>query len=100
MSMGAYPVATKPMLSVIIPAYNAAPYIGATIDSVLDKTENEHEVIVVDDGSTDATPQILRRYEDVIRIVRLDDRGLSASRNAGIEIASGTWLAFLDGDDL
>lgn len=89
-----------PILSVIIPAYNAAAYIGATLGSVLDKTRNEHEVIVVDDGSTDATPDILANFGSRIRTIRQPNQGLSAARNCGIAAAAGKWLAFLDADDL
>lgn len=87
-------------LSVIIPAYNAAPYIRQALDSVLDQLRPNIEIITVDDGSTDATPEILAGYGDRIRTIRQHNQGLSAARNRGIAMASGAWLAFLDADDL
>jgi glycosyltransferase involved in cell wall biosynthesis len=87
-------------VSVIIPAYNHAPYLRAAIDSALAQTYAPHEVIVVDDGSTDETPQILASYGDRIRAIRQPNGGVASARNAGIAAASGDYLAFLDSDDL
>ncbi|MCB0254097.1 MAG: glycosyltransferase [Anaerolineae bacterium] len=87
-------------LSVIIPAYNAAAYVRQTIDSALNQTRPGIEIIVVDDGSTDATPDILASFGDRIRTIRQPNQGPAAARNRGITSASGTWLAFLDADDL
>lgn len=94
------PVAKKPPLSVVIPAYNAERFIAATIQSVLDQTVQEHEIIVVDDGSTDGTPDILADFGASIRTIRQTNQGLSAARNRGIAAATSEWLAFLDADDL
>lgn len=89
-----------PTLSVIIPAYNSARYLPETIESVLTQAGSDVEIIVVDDGSTDATPEVLAHYADRICIIRQANQGLSAARNRGIAQASGSWLAFLDADDL
>ncbi len=90
----------RPRVSVIVPAYNVAPYIGECLDSVLSQTYQDYEVIVVDDGSTDATPQVLRRYAGAIRCIRQENRGVSAARNAAVRCARGELIALLDGDDV
>jgi GT2 family glycosyltransferase len=79
--------------------YNGAATLGRAIDSVLRQSSPAHEIIVVDDGSTDATAEVAARYRDRIRYVRQDNRGVSAARNHGVELATGDWLAFLDADD-
>ncbi len=86
-------------ISVIIPVYNRAQMVKRAIDSVLAQTDPAHEIIVVDDGSTDATPMVLKDYQHRIHIVRQTNKGVSAARNAGIHKATGDWLAFLDSDD-
>jgi glycosyltransferase involved in cell wall biosynthesis len=89
-----------PKISVIIAAYNRAEFLAETIDSVLQQQFRELEVIVVNDGSTDRTEQVLRAYGDRIRVVTQDNRGPSAARNAGVAHARAPWLAFQDSDDL
>jgi glycosyltransferase involved in cell wall biosynthesis len=89
-----------PEVSVIMPAYNHARYLGEAIESVLSQTLTPLEVIVVDDGSTDATSEVLDRYKDRIRIIRQVNQGVSAARNNGAAVAMGEYLAFLDADDL
>jgi hypothetical protein len=86
-------------VSVVIPAYNRADCVGAAIDSALAQTLPPLEVIVVDDGSTDRTAEVLSRYGPRIRVIRQENRGLSAARNAGIGQARGRWIALLDSDD-
>ncbi|WP_160008908.1 glycosyltransferase family A protein [Rhizobium sp. 18055] len=98
-------MAHTPHLSIVIPAYNVADYIVPAVESALDQTYRNLEVIVVDDGSTDATPlQLSRltrsRQDDRLRVVRQDNGGLSAARNLGIREARGEYIGFLDGDDL
>jgi len=89
------------LVSVILPAYNQARYLGAAIDSVLGQTYAELELIVVNDGSTDATPDVIRTYQDPrLRYVEQENRGLSAARNAGLNGAWGRFVTFLDADDL
>lgn len=89
-----------PRISVIIPTYNRAHCVGEAIKSVLDQTYKNFEIIVVDDGSTDNTEEVLATFGDKIRVIRQENRGVSAARNAGIREARGEWLAFLDSDDL
>jgi glycosyltransferase involved in cell wall biosynthesis len=90
----------RPLISVIVPAYNVAECISATIESVLRQTYSPFELIVVDDGSTDSTGAIVAGFADGVRCVRQSNRGLSAARNAGIRAANGELIAFVDADDL
>ena len=91
----------RPRVSVIVPAYNQARYLGAAIDSALNQTLGDLEVIVVDDGSTDGTEEVLRSCTDPrMRYVHQANAGLSAARNTGISYARGEYLSFLDADDL
>ena len=85
--------------SVVIPAYNAEKFIDDAIQSVLGQTYTDYELIVVDDGSTDKTPLIVKGYENSVRCIQQENKGLSAARNTGIEHATGKWVAFLDADD-
>jgi len=87
-------------VTVVIPAYNCAPYLAEAIDSALRQTCAPFEVIVVDDGSTDDTPAVVTRYGERVRYVRQPNSGVSASRNRGIELARGDWIALLDADDV
>lgn len=86
-------------VSVIIPNYNNARFLGQAIDSALAQTLPPREVIVVDDGSTDGSPQVLDGYGDRIRVIRQRNQGVAVARNTGAAIASGDLLAFLDSDD-
>lgn len=87
-------------VSVIIPAYNAAKHLAATIESVLAQTRSAAQVIVVDDGSADDTGKVASGFGDAVWSVRQDNAGVSAARNRGAEIATADWLLFLDADDL
>jgi glycosyltransferase involved in cell wall biosynthesis len=89
-----------PRVSVIIPTRNRAYFLQQAIGSVLDQTFRDLEVIVVDDGSTDATPYVLQKWKDRIRVVRQENSGVSRARNTGIRAARGRYLSFLDSDDL
>lgn len=93
------PMRARSLVSVIIPTYNRASLVCRAIDSVLAQSHHHLEVIVVDDGSTDATADTLRRYQHRIRVVRQDNGGPSRARNRGIAEASGDFVAFLDSDD-
>ena len=89
------------MLSVVVPAHDAAAYLAAALDSALAELPPGGELIVVDDGSRDATPQIVARYADRVRSVRREVAGGPGNaRNAGAALARGDVLAFLDADDL
>jgi len=90
---------TEPTVSVVIPTYNYARYVGDAIDSALAQTVPPLEVVVVDDGSTDDTLAVLAAYGHRIRVVCQANQGLSAARNTGIRAACGEWVAFLDSDD-
>jgi glycosyltransferase involved in cell wall biosynthesis len=90
---------SSPLVSVIMAAHNAAEHIGEALQSVLDQDWRPLEVVVVDDGSTDDTAAIVRRYPDVV-YVRQDNQGPSAARNAAVEHSSGEFVANFDSDDL
>jgi glycosyltransferase involved in cell wall biosynthesis len=86
--------------SVVIPTFNRAAYVRRALESVLRQTVQDTDVIVVDDGSTDDTRQVLSSYRDRIRYVHQPNAGVSAARNAGARLAESEWLAFLDSDDV
>lgn len=88
-----------PRISVIITTYNRAHLVPLAIESVLVQTVPAHEIIVVDDGSTDNTGAVLAKYKDQISVLRQDNKGVSYARNIGVSAASGEWIAFLDDDD-
>ena len=88
-----------PLVSVVIPAYNAAWCIRRAVDSVLAQDFRDFELIVVDDGSRDDTAVILAGYGDVVRVISKPNGGLSSARNVGISAAKGEYVAFLDADD-
>ena len=90
---------TLPLVSVVIPAYNCAQYLARAIDSALAQTYPNIECIVVDDGSTDDTADIISSFGARIRGFRQANAGASAARNAGIAAAKGKYIAFLDADD-
>lgn len=85
--------------AVIIPVYNGARTLARALDSVLAQTYPAHEIIVVDDGSYDTSAEIAARYGEPVRLLRQENSGVSAARNAGVAAASAEWLCFLDADD-
>ena len=89
-----------PEVSVILPTYNRGWIVKEAIDSVLAQDFKDFELIVVDDGSTDNTPQILDSYNQDLMVIRQRNKGVSAARNRGIAAAGGGLIAFLDSDDL
>jgi glycosyltransferase involved in cell wall biosynthesis len=91
---------SRPLVSVVIPAYNYGHYVTEAVDSVLAQTYPNVEIIVVDDGSTDETPDRLKPYLGKIVYIRQENQGLSAARNTGIRHARGEWIGLLDADDL
>lgn len=88
-----------PRVSVVIPTYNRAHCVARAIDSVLRQTYVDYELIVVDDGSTDGTRELLARYGDRIHVILKPNQGVSKTRNRGIAEARGEFVAFLDSDD-
>ncbi len=91
---------SKPGVSVVIPCWNAEDHIGASIDSVLSQTYNNIEVIVIDDGSTDGSLDIIRSYGDRVRYESTGNRGACAARNRGLKLAQNDLIQFHDADDL
>ena len=88
-----------PKISVVIPAYNGLPFIPKTVQCVLNQEYPAHEIIVIDDGSTDGTPEALREFGDRIIVKREANGGISSARNLGMSLVTGDWIAFLDHDD-
>lgn len=86
-------------ISVVIPVFNRPEQIKRAIDSVLKQTFKNFEIIVVDDGSTDETPVVLKSYADMIKVITTENCGVSATRNTGVKNANGKFVAFLDSDD-
>lgn len=89
-----------PLFSIIIPTYNRAHLVGGTIESVLAQSFRDFEVIVVDDGSTDRTPELLQSFGKKITAIRQENRGAEAARHNGAAHARGGYLVLLDSDDL
>lgn len=87
-------------ISVVIPTYNRADLLPATLQAVLSQTLSAHEIIVVDDGSRDATLQVLQRYAPRVQSIAIQNSGDLAARNAGVRAATGDLLAFCDSDDI
>ncbi|NOR68250.1 MAG: glycosyltransferase [Methylomarinum sp.] len=87
-------------ISVAIPAYNRADYLKETLDSILSQTYPASEIIVVDDGSTDNTPDVIASYGSQIKSLRIDNSGAAIARKTAVEATSSPWLAFCDSDDL
>jgi glycosyltransferase involved in cell wall biosynthesis len=89
----------SPRVSVIIPTFNRRDYLPIALDSVLAQTYTDYEIVIIDDGSTDDTRDILAPYEKSIRYFYQENLGIAAARNRGIEESRGTYLALLDSDD-
>ncbi len=90
------------LISIIIPVYNAEKYLSECIDSVINQTLKDIEIICIDDGSSDSSNSILKKYcnnDSRIKIITTENQGVSAARNLGIEIASGEYIMFVDSDD-
>ncbi|MGK7952414.1 MAG: glycosyltransferase family 2 protein [Xenococcaceae cyanobacterium] len=87
-------------VSVIIPNYNRAALIGETIDNMLSQSLPPHEVIVVDDGSTDNSVEVIKSFGNRVTLIQQTNKGAGAARNAGLKIASGEFIQFMDSDDL
>src|SRR5687768_16816995 len=87
-------------ISAILPVFNGGLYLAEAIESVLAQTYQPAEVIVIDDGSTDITGEIVKRFGDVVQYSTQPNSGAGAARNRGVQLAHGEFLAFLDADDL
>ncbi|MBD1877295.1 glycosyltransferase family A protein [Coleofasciculus sp. FACHB-T130] len=88
------------LISVIIPVYNCERYLAEAIESVLAQTYQSIEIIVVDDGSTDGSAEVAKRFGSLVRYYFQTNSGSAAARNHGIELSQGNFFAFLDADDL
>ena len=92
-----------PLVSIIMPAYNTEKYIQASIDSVLNQTFTNWELIIINDGSTDSTVEIVKenqKRDHRIILINQVNKKQAAARNAGFKISKGEWIAILDSDDL
>lgn len=89
-------------LSIVMPAYNVEAYIAEAIDSVVNQTLLPHELIIVNDGSTDNTRQVISKYEfnPIVKVIDTENRGLGPARNAGLEASSSDYVYFFDSDDV
>jgi len=90
----------SPSITCILPVFNGEKYLGEALQSLFAQTLQPREIIVVDDGSTDSTPQILAAFGERLRVLRQENRGPAAARNAGIAAATSDLITFLDADDL
>ena len=90
------------LVSVIIPAYNTSKYIKKTLESVINQTYSNLEIIVIDDGSTDETVEIVKRLDDerIVILKNVVNMGVSATRNRGVKYSNGRYICFLDSDDI
>ena len=90
-------------LSIIIPVYNSEKYLVNCLNSILKQDEKIFEVIIIDDGSSDSSYEIMKKYEcsyDKVKILKKENGGVCSARNLGIEVAEGEYLAFVDSDDM
>lgn len=90
----------EPIVSVIIPTYNSGQYLCEAIDSVFEQTYHNFEILVIDDGSEDNTPELVGLYGDRVQYMRQENAGPSRARNRGILASKGSYTAFLDADDI
>ena len=100
--MGTDSYSKYPLVSIILPAYNVAPYIRQCMDSVVNQTYKNLQIICVDDGSADDTPSILKEYAEAdprIKLIIQENTGISIARNRALDLARGEWIMFVDSDD-
>lgn len=91
-----------PKISIIVPVYNVEKYLRKCIDSILNQTFKDFELILIDDGSTDESGKICDEYnlkDNRIKVIHKENGGLSSARNAGLDIAQGEYIGFVDSDD-
>jgi len=92
---------TKPLVSILVPAYNAQEWIAETLQSAVAQTWPRKEIIIVDDGSSDQTMTIAKQFEsDDVRVVRQENQGAAAARNHAFSLSQGEYIQWLDADDL
>lgn len=89
-----------PLVSVVVPVFNAGKFLRETLKSILCQTYRPIEIITVDDGSTDSSPDILREYADRIHCIHQENQGVAIARNVGVECSLGSYVAFCDADDI
>ena len=89
-----------PLISIIIPCYNAEKFIFEAIESALNQTYSKVEVIVIDDGSSDRSVEVIQSFGDRVRFEAIDHKGACAARNRGLQLSKGEYIQFLDADDL
>ncbi len=94
------PMPSDPLISLVIPAYNCELHIGGSVSAALSQTYPNLEIIVVNDGSSDRTAQVLAGFGDMIRVIHQENQGVSAARNVGVAAAQGQYIAFGDADDV
>src|SRR5438309_8460832 len=93
---------SEPLVSIIIPCYNAEKYIGQTNESIFNQTYKNFEILVINDGSTDESMEIIKKYQQLdarIKYIDQSNKGVANARNKGIEESKGNIIAFLDADD-
>src|SRR5581483_3242492 len=91
---------TRPLISCIVPTFNSERYLAETLDSILSQAYRPLDIIVADDGSTDGTIDVAARYGNPVRFINQETAGPAATRNLGLRVSSGEYIAFLDADDL
>lgn len=92
----------KDLISVIVPVYNVEPYLSECVNSILNQTHKNFEIILVDDGSTDSSGELCDKFAEKdsrIKVIHKDNGGLSSARNAGAEVSHGGYICFIDSDD-
>lgn len=88
-----------PLVSIIIPVYNCEDYIQICLDSILNQTFNNFEIILINDGSTDSTSQLLEKYKEKVKLINISNHGQAYARNLGINNSNGDYICFVDSDD-
>ena len=95
-------MSNNPLITVIVPVYNVEKYLTRCVDSIINQTYKNLEIILVDDGSTDSSPAICDNYakkDSRINVIHKQNNGASSARNAALDIASGDYIGFVDSDD-
>lgn len=93
-------ISNSPLVSILIPCHNCERYVGAAIESALNQSYKDIEVIVIDDGSTDNSRKVIDKYSEYIKLDSIPHQGACSARNRALELAQGEYIKFLDADDL